>query len=107
MLGEDGVVGRSVEDVSCNGYGSPGTGGGEEHLGHHPKKAGPRWGTPRASPQPPSALRAPQVGTSHPEVWVRTVGWSDRSFLSRLVLCLSTGRGDINNLEAISVLVFP
>ena len=36
-------------------YGSPGTGGGEEHLGLHPKKAGPRWGTPRASPQPPGA----------------------------------------------------
>ena len=45
----------SVEPGSsylCNGYGSPGTGGGEEHLGLHPKKAGPRWGTPRASPQP-------------------------------------------------------
>ena len=39
----------------CDVYGSPRTGGGEEHLGLHPKKAGPRWGTPRASLQPPRA----------------------------------------------------
>ena len=41
--------------TECAIYGSPRTGGSEVHLGHHNKKAGPRCGTPRASPRPPHA----------------------------------------------------
>ena len=49
---------------------SPHTGGGEEHQGHHQKKAGLRWGTPRASPPSPPLHQVPQVGTSRPDVWM-------------------------------------
>ena len=50
---ETGASGHT--GASCAGYGSPRTGGGEVHLGQRPKKAGPRWGTPRATPWPPGA----------------------------------------------------
>ena len=60
-------------------------GGGEEHLGLHPKKPGPRWGTPRASLQPP---RAPGGDITARGVWSRrsvpftgirwAIGWVGR-----------------------------
>ena len=48
---------------TCDAYGNPRTGGGEEHLGLHRQIAGPRCGTPRASPRV-HGRRMPQVGTS-------------------------------------------
>eukprot|EP00966_Prymnesium_polylepis_P274219 6335029-Prymnesium_polylepis.4 len=44
MSTQDARKDQKLGRLRCNGYGSPHTGKGEEHLGHHPKKAGPRWG---------------------------------------------------------------
>ena len=64
----------------CAAYGSPGTGGGEEHLGLHSEKASPRWGTPRASLQPLGApggdITARGVGVTVASVLGRSVGQS-------------------------------
>ncbi len=62
---------KSPSHPPCNIYGSPRSGGGEEHLGLHPKKAGPRWGTPRASPQP--------SGAPGGDITARGCGWYGRS----------------------------
>ena len=71
---------KSEKERPCDAYGSPRTGGGEVHLGHHPKKAGPRWGTPRVSPPPPDTpggdITARGVGVTVSRSAGRSVGRS-------------------------------
>ena len=56
----------------CGIYGSPRTGGGRSHPGHHSHVAGPTWG-PRGASQ---SADFPQVGTSHPSAQAGRRRWS-------------------------------